>query len=92
MLSVLPFDDDAEAVALANASRYGLAAYVHTTDVRRAHAVAAALEAGNVWVNGFFNINLGGPFGGVKQSGYGRLGGIDGIREFSQAKSIWMAL
>ena len=92
VLSIIPFDDDDEAVRLANATSYGLAAYLHTTDLRRAHTVAAQLEAGNVAVNGSLANPISAPFGGVKQSGYGRLGGIDAIREFSRPKNVWMAM
>ncbi|OHV44534.1 aldehyde dehydrogenase family protein [Pseudofrankia sp. BMG5.36] len=92
VLTVAPFANEDEAIRLANDTRYGLAAYVQTGDVRRAHRVSAALEAGNVWVNGFVGIHEAVPFGGVKQSGIGRLGGIAGIREFSRPKNVWMAL
>jgi aldehyde dehydrogenase (NAD+) len=92
VLAVMPFDTEEEAVATANDTTYGLAAYIQTNDLRRAHRVAAALEAGNVWVNGFMGIPGSVPFGGVKQSGYGRLGGIAGIREFTRPKNIWIAL
>lgn len=92
VLAVIPFEDEADAVRIANATEYGLAAFVQTDDVRRAHRVAAALEVGNVWVNGFTGIPASVPFGGVKQSGYGRLGGAAGIREFTTTKNIWMAL
>ena len=92
VLSIIPFDEDHEAIRLANATSYGLAAYLHTNDLRRAHTVAAQLEAGNVAVNGSLANPISAPFGGVKQSGYGRLGGIDGIREFSRAKNVWMAM
>ncbi|WP_322754891.1 aldehyde dehydrogenase family protein [Frankia sp. Cas3] len=92
VLAVTPFDTEADAVAIANATPYGLAAYVQTDDLRRAHRVCAALEAGNIWVNGFLGIPPGAPFGGVKQSGQGRLGGIHAIREFTRPKNVWMAL
>ncbi len=92
VLAIVPFDDDADAIRLANDNPYGLAAYIHTNDLRRAHTVAAALQAGNVAVNGSSANPISAPFGGVKQSGYGRLGGIDGIREFSRPKNIWMSM
>lgn len=92
VLAVLKFTDEDDAVRIANDTPYGLAAYVQTNDVRRAHRVGAALEVGNVWVNGFAGIHEAIPFGGVKQSGTGRLGGIAGIREFTRPKNIWMAL
>ncbi|MBF4997366.1 aldehyde dehydrogenase [Nocardia sp. BSTN01] len=90
--TIIPFDTEKEAIAIANGTNYGLAAYIHTQEVGRVHRVAAALEAGNVWVNGGFGIPASVPFGGVKQSGYGRLGGIAGIREFSRPKNIWIGL
>ncbi|MET9263806.1 aldehyde dehydrogenase family protein [Amycolatopsis sp. NPDC004079] len=92
VLSFLPFETEREAIELANASPYGLAGYVHTGDVRRAHRVSQALHAGNVWVNGFAGIPPSMPFGGTKQSGHGRVGGAAGIREFTRPKNVWTAL
>ncbi|MFB1298531.1 aldehyde dehydrogenase [Mycobacterium sp. pW049] len=90
--TVMPFDTDEEAVGLANDSTYGLAGYIHTENLRRAHRTAAALETGMVWVNGGFGIPSSVPFGGVKQSGYGRIGGRKGVEEFTRSKNIWIAL
>jgi aldehyde dehydrogenase (NAD+) len=92
VLAVTPFDDEAEAVRLANATDFGLAAYIQTNDLKRAHRLSSELVAGNVWVNGFTGIPSAAPFGGTKESGYGRLGGIWGIREFSRPKNVWIAL
>jgi aldehyde dehydrogenase (NAD+) len=92
VMSMQRFDTEEEAVAIANDHRYGLAAYVQTNDLKRAHRMAAALEAGNVWINGFPGVPGSIPFGGTKQSGYGRLGGLAGIREFSRPKNVWTAL
>ncbi len=92
VLSVIRFRDEAEAIALANATRYGLAAYVHTNDLRRAHRVAAALEAGSVYVNGFTGVPAGAPFGGVKQSGFGRMGGRYGLDDFLRPKNVYIPL
>jgi acyl-CoA reductase-like NAD-dependent aldehyde dehydrogenase len=91
VLVATPFDTEEEAVALANDSEFGLGAYVHTRDLRRAHQVTKALEAGQIHVNGAgeaMQPNV--PFGGYKQSGHGRLGGIEGLHEFLQPKNIWM--
>ena len=92
VLSILRFDGEAQAVEIANRTPYGLAGYVWTKDLQRAHRMADALDAGNVWINGFLMISAGAPFGGVRQSGYGRLGGRDGIREFSRPKNVWISL
>jgi len=90
--SVMPFDTEEEAVALANDTTYGLASYIHTNNLGRAHRLAAALESGMVWVNGGFGIPASVPFGGIKQSGYGRIGGRKGIEEFCRPKNVWIAL
>ena len=86
------FETEEEAVAIANDSQYGLAAHIETNDLRRTHRMARDLDAGTVWINGFVDLPVGAPFGGVKRSGYGRQGGIWGIREFVQAKNVWMPL
>jgi acyl-CoA reductase-like NAD-dependent aldehyde dehydrogenase len=88
VISLIRFDDDAEAVRLANDTPYGLNAFVHTRDLNRAHRVARRLEAGSVWINTFSDISPQGPYGGYKQSGFGRTGGIDGLHEFLQIKNI----
>jgi aldehyde dehydrogenase (NAD+) len=93
VLSVLRFRDEHEAVAIANAGRYGLAGYVHTGDVHRALRLASALEVGNVGVNGAgAPAGAFAPFGGVKQSGYGKVGGLAGLLEFSRVKNVLMMI
>lgn len=92
VISFIRFRNDDEAVALANASKFGLAAYIQTTDLGRAHRTAEQLDVGNVWINGTRGIVPGGPFGGAKQSGFGRLGGLNGLREFSRSKNTWIGL
>ena len=88
VLSVLRFHDEDEVVAKANDSDFGLSAYVHTRDGARARRVARQLEVGTVIVNGFPGMSPGAPFGGVKQSGFGREGGRAGIEEFVRRKNI----
>lgn len=92
VLSILRFKTEDEAVALANDTDYGLAGYVHTNDLRRAHRVAAALEAGYIGVNGFPPIPVTAPFGGWKQSGSGREGGRAGIEEFLRPKNVYIPM
>jgi acyl-CoA reductase-like NAD-dependent aldehyde dehydrogenase len=93
VLAVTPFDTEEEAVALANGTEYGLGAYVHTGSLRRAHALAGRLQAGMIHVNGAGEaMQPFAPFGGMKQSGYGRLGGEQGLREFLQVKNVWINL
>ena len=89
VLAVIPFDDDDQAVAIANDTPFGLAAGVWTNDVRRAHRVARHLDAGTVWVNTYRALNFAVPFGGRRLSGYGRENGLDGLAEFTQPKAIW---
>jgi len=93
VLAVTPFDTEDEAVALANDSDFGLGAYVHTQNLRRAHVMASALAAGMIQVNGAGEgMAPCAPFGGYKQSGYGRLGGEAGLHEFLQVKNVWINL
>lgn len=93
VLAVTPFDSEDEAIALANASDFGLGAYVHTQNLRRAHHVAGQLQAGMIHVNGSGEaMQPNCPFGGWKRSGHGRLGGVEGLHEFLQPKNIWMNL
>ena len=92
VLSVMPFDDEDEAVALANDTEYGLAAYAHTNDMRRARRLIRDLRAGNVHINGTGPgpLSPASPFGGVKQSGYGRQGSRLGLAEFLDMKNVYL--
>jgi aldehyde dehydrogenase (NAD+) len=90
VLSIIPFEDEDEAVRIANGTVYGLAAGVWTTNIRRAVVMAEKLEAGTVWVNTYRAISYMSPFGGYKRSGLGRESGIDAIREYLQTKSVWI--
>jgi len=92
VVCVTPFDSDQEAIALANDTRYGLAAYVWTSDLRRAHRVAGAVEAGMTWVNSHNVRDLRTPFGGVKASGLGREGGQHSIDFYSESRIVHVAL
>jgi acyl-CoA reductase-like NAD-dependent aldehyde dehydrogenase len=93
VLVVTPFDSEEEAVMLANDSDYGLGAYIHTTNLTRAHRVAGQMMAGQVQVNGSGEaMTPCVPFGGMKHSGHGRLGGIEGLREFQQVRNVWINL
>jgi len=92
VVTVHPFNTEAEAVTMANAVRYGLAASVWTRDLNRAHRVAAALDTGMVWVNTWLKRDLRVPFGGVKESGVGREGGRWSLEFFSEARNICIQL
>ena len=90
VLAVIPFDEDDEAIAIANDTQYGLAAGVWTQNLRRAHRMAQALEAGSVWVNTYRTSAPMSPFGGYKRSGLGRENGAEAIRQYLQVKSVWI--
>jgi acyl-CoA reductase-like NAD-dependent aldehyde dehydrogenase len=89
---LIGFDDEEEAIALANDTPYGLAAAVWTRDVKRAHRVAHAVQAGTVWINNYRVWNWLMPFGGYKDSGYGREGGLEVMQHYTQTKSVWVDL
>jgi aminomuconate-semialdehyde/2-hydroxymuconate-6-semialdehyde dehydrogenase len=88
VVSLIPFDDESEALAIANDSRYGLAASLWTQDLSRAHRLAAQLEFGIVWINCWMLRDLRTPFGGAKQSGLGREGGSEALSFFTEPKNI----
>jgi acyl-CoA reductase-like NAD-dependent aldehyde dehydrogenase len=88
VVSLMRFTDVDEAVRIANDTQYGLNAFVHTRDLTRAHTVSRRLEAGSVWVNQFSQVSPQGPYGGFKQSGFGRTGGLEGFQEFTRVKNI----
>ncbi|MDX6353024.1 MAG: 5-carboxymethyl-2-hydroxymuconic-semialdehyde dehydrogenase [Streptomyces sp.] len=92
VVAVAPFDDEAEAVALANATQYGLAAYIWTSDLKRGHRIAHAVESGMVWINSHNVRDLRTPFGGVKSSGLGREGGAHSIDFYTESKIVHVAL
>ncbi len=92
VVTLLPFDSEDEALAIANATPYGLAASLWTRDLLRAHRVAGALEAGIVWVNCWMLRDLRTPFGGVKQSGIGREGGWEALRFFTEPTNVCIHL
>jgi aldehyde dehydrogenase (NAD+) len=90
VLCVSKFEDEDEAVALANCTRYGLAAGFWTKDISRAHRIADKLEAGMVFINNYGCYDLASPFGGVKESGWGRELAAHSLDSYTQTKSIWI--
>ncbi|MER8223552.1 5-carboxymethyl-2-hydroxymuconate semialdehyde dehydrogenase [Streptomyces sp. NPDC094143] len=92
VVAVAPFTDESEAVELANATQYGLAAYVWTSDIKRGHRIAHAVESGMVWINSHNVRDLRTPFGGVKASGLGREGGAHSIDFYTESKIVHVAL
>ncbi|WP_432828652.1 5-carboxymethyl-2-hydroxymuconate semialdehyde dehydrogenase [Dactylosporangium sp. CA-092794] len=92
VVCITPFADEAEAVRLANDTRYGLASYIWTTDLRRGHRVADAVSAGMVWLNSHNIRDLRTPFGGIKASGVGHEGGTHSIDFYTESKIVHVAL
>ena len=88
VLAVIPFDTEEEAVAIGNDTRYGLASGIWTQDVNRVHRVSRALNTGMVWVNTYRAVAAQIPFGGVKESGFGRERGQEGLMEFLTTKNV----
>ncbi|HWR13654.1 MAG TPA: betaine-aldehyde dehydrogenase [Terriglobales bacterium] len=92
VLATLTFDDVDEVAALANQNVYGLAAAIWTKDIKRAHALSKRLRAGTVWINTYGLMDAALPFGGYKQSGFGRELGIHAVEHYTELKTVWLSL
>src|SRR5207244_11924723 len=92
VVSVIPFKDENDAVLQGNDTAYGLAAGIWTRDVSKAHRVARALRAGTVWINCYNVFDPAAPFGGYKESGYGRELGKYALDLYTQVKSVWLRI
>ncbi|WP_066738126.1 aldehyde dehydrogenase family protein [Cupriavidus sp. D384] len=89
-VTVLRFRTDDEALAIANATDYGLGSGLWTKDLSRAHRFASAIRAGMCWINCYKRVSPGSPFGGVGQSGYGREMGFEAMHDYTEARSVWV--
>jgi aldehyde dehydrogenase (NAD+) len=92
VVSAIRFREPEEAVRIANGTSYGLAAAVWTRDIGLAHRMAADIQAGSVWINAYNAFDSGSPFGGYKQSGFGRDLGAYALEQYTNVKSVWVAL
>jgi acyl-CoA reductase-like NAD-dependent aldehyde dehydrogenase len=90
VMSVIPFDTEDDAIRIANDTEYGLAAGVWSRDLGRAHRASQAIRAGTVWVNTYQRVYPSVPYGGLKQSGYGRALGEASLDCFTHLKSVWL--
>ena len=91
VLAVIRFKDEEDAIRIGNDIRFGLAAGVWTTSLRRAMLMSEKLKAGTVWINNYRSTSFTTPFGGYKDSGFGREGGVDAVKEYMQTKSVWIS-
>lgn len=91
VLSVIPFDDEQDAIRIGNDVAYGLAAAVWTRSLKRAMFMSEKLKAGTVWINNYRATSFTSPFGGMKRSGIGRESGVDAIREYLDTKCVWLS-
>jgi aldehyde dehydrogenase (NAD+) len=92
VLATLSFDDIDQVADLANRNAYGLAAGIWTNNIKKAHALARRLKAGTIWINTYGPMDASLPFGGYKQSGFGRELGMHAIEYYTELKSVWMSL
>ncbi|HJX83208.1 MAG TPA: aldehyde dehydrogenase family protein, partial [Candidatus Angelobacter sp.] len=92
VLATLTFDDIDEVAALANENVYGLASAIWTNDIKKAHQLSRRLKAGTVWINTYGVMDAALPFGGFKQSGFGRDLGMDALHHYTELKTVWMNL
>jgi aldehyde dehydrogenase (NAD+) len=92
VVSAITFDDVSEVVRQGNLSIYGLAAAVWTKDIKKAHRLARDLKAGTIWINTYNTFDAASPFGGFKQSGFGRELGVHALELYTQVKSVWINL
>jgi aldehyde dehydrogenase (NAD+) len=92
VLATLPFDDVEQVAEQANRNPYGLAAAIWTRDIKKAHALSRRLKAGTVWINTYGLMDAGLPFGGFKQSGFGRELGAAALEAYTEVKSVWLSL
>ena len=88
VVCAMPFKDEADALRLANDTSYGLAANIWTRDIKRAHRLASRLNAGSVWINCHGIVDAAAPFGGFKQSGWGREVSEDGLAIYTETKAV----
>jgi betaine-aldehyde dehydrogenase len=89
-VTVTTFRDDEEALSIANGTEYGLGGGLWTANLQRAHRFAREMKSGMVWINCYKRVNPASPFGGTGSSGYGREMGFEAMREYTQAKSVWL--
>lgn len=92
VVPVIPFDNEANAIRIANDILYGLADGIQTSDIRRALPLADRIKAGTIWTDTWHKYHLNAPFGGYKMSGYGRKQGAEALESYTQYKTIWVNL